>query len=214
MKLTLAALVVVLPSLAAAAPSFESAAADSMAAFEATSIPRPAAAEFAEHARRPAISTMQGDFNGQTAGLTLDHRAWTIEGGLNGQAVKVAIDNDGKTVKGQVNGREFAINFDWTPERIAYKGAVNGSDIEYTVDWHAGIVDGFANGEKLHLEFSLPNGTVDADKSSLNGAPVGLTLDAHSGLLSGTFGGKDLRLTLVNADLSDFLENLYLFVKP
>ena len=213
MNLTLAALIALLPSLAAAAPSLESAASGSLAAFETMALPRPSASS-AALARRPAVATMQGGFDGQTAGLTLDRRAWTIVGGLNGQAVKIAIDNDAKTVTGAVNGRNVALTFDWTPERVSYKGAVNGSDIEYTIDWHARVVDGFANGAKIHLEFSLPDGTVDGGKSSVNGASAGLALDAPSGRLTGTFGGKDVGLTLVNADLSDFLQNLYLFVKP
>ena len=213
MNLTLAALIALLPSLAAAAPSLESVASGSLAAFETMALPRPSASS-AALARRPAVATMQGGFDGQTAGLTLDRRAWTLVGGLNGQAVKIAIDNDAKTVTGALNGRTVALTIDWTPERVSYKGSVNGSNVEYTIDWQAGTVEGFANGAKLHLEFSLPDGSVDRSKSAVNGAPVGLTLDAPSGRLTGTFGGKDIGLTLVNADLSDFLQNLYLFLKP
>ncbi|MFI5348152.1 MAG: hypothetical protein ACHQ2Z_01290 [Elusimicrobiota bacterium] len=187
MKLTITALALLLPALAVAAPAAE---------------------------RRPEIATMEGGFSGRPARLTLLRREWRIAGEINGQEVKVAIDNEAKTVTGSANGQPVALTFDATPERTSYKGAVNGSTIEYSIDWQAGVIDGAANGSKLHLEFNLDGGTVDRKKSALNGAPVGLTLEAASGRLSGTIGGKDIGLTLTDADLADFLENLYLFVKP
>ncbi|MFI5363663.1 MAG: hypothetical protein ACHQ49_16990 [Elusimicrobiota bacterium] len=210
MNMTLVVIAALLPSLAAAAPSFESQVEGSLAAFQTT---RPDAAAFSALARRPAVATVSGGFNGQTASLTLDRRAWTIVGGLNGMSVKVAIDQAAKTVAGSLNGETVALTFVDGPDSVSYKGAINGADVEYSIDWQAGIVDGSANGSALHLEFNVASGAVDAAKSYVNGAPVGLTLDAPSGRLTGTFGGKDVGLTLVNADLSDFLQNLYLFLK-
>lgn len=165
-------------------------------------------------ARQPAVADMSGSFSGQTAHLTLDRRAWTVSGALVGQTVSIAIDQDAKTVKGAANGSAVDLSFVWTPENVSYKGSVNGSGIAYKIDWQAGVVDGAANGSPLHIVFDLANGTVDKDKSYANGWPVSLGLDAASGKLAGTLGGRDVALTLVNADLSDFLQNLYLFLQP
>ena len=213
----LSVLALVLPSAAAAAPSLESAAAGSWAAFETAAFPAPAAIpafRATAAGRRPMVASIDGAYSGRTAALVLDRRAWTVSGALNGQDVKIAIDNDAKTVTGAANGTAVDLTFVWTPENVSYKGAANGSSIAYRIDWQAGILDGTANGSPVHIEFNFAIGTVNKDKSYANGAPVDLTFDTVSGKLAGTLGGRNVALTLVNADLSDFFQNLYLFLKP
>jgi hypothetical protein len=165
-------------------------------------------------ARLPAVATMNGSFSGQAAGLTLDRRAWTVVGAIEGQGVNVTIDQDAKTIKGTTSGQTVALTFDWSPAKVSYSGSANGSGIEYSIDWQAGVLDGKANGSPVHIEFNVAAGTVDKDKSYANGWPVTLALDPPSGKLTGALGGRDVALTLVNADLSDFLQNLYLFLMP
>ncbi|MDE2142764.1 MAG: hypothetical protein KGJ84_10165 [Elusimicrobia bacterium] len=213
MRRLLAALVLAVPCAAAAAPSLESAAAGSLSSFATAALPSPSARLVAA-ARRPMAATIDGAFSGQTASLAIDRRAWTVTGALAGREVKVAIDNAASTITGGANGAAVDLTFAWTPERVAYKGAANQSSVDYAIDWTNGVLDGTANGSPVHIEFSLANGTVDSDKSYANGWPVTLTYDPVSGKLAGALGGRNVALTMVNADLSDFLQNLYLFLQP
>jgi hypothetical protein len=212
MNMTIAAFVALLPALAAAAPSLESAASGSLAAFEAAPLPRPTAAA-AALARRPAVATIKGGMSGFPVDLTFDRGAWTITGGIGGYPADIHIDQDGKKVSGGVNGSPIELTFDWTPEKVTYKGAANLSPVEYMVDWQAGTVDGYANNARLHLEFDLAKGTVNPDKSYANAAPVGLALDAQSGKLTGAMNHSAVEMTIVNGDLSDFLQYLFVFLK-
>jgi hypothetical protein len=212
MKL-LAALLLSLPSAAFAAPSAESAAAGSMAAFQSAALPAPMLQRVAA-GRRPMIASFDGSFSGSKASLTLDRRAWTVVGSLSGQDVKVAIDNDAKTIKGSANGAAVDMTFLWSPGLISYRGAANGSSVSYTVDFDNGIAYGSANGSPVRIEFNVADGTVNKDRSYANGWPVDLALEPVSGKLTGSIGGRNVEMTLVNADLSDFLQNLYLFLRP
>ncbi|MFI5345296.1 MAG: hypothetical protein ACHQ51_02870 [Elusimicrobiota bacterium] len=212
MRRLLAALALALPSAAAAAPSLESAAAGTLAAFETTALPRPSPRMLAI-ARQPAVATMEGGFAGFPFGLTLDRRAWTINGAIGGTSFGVKIDHDAKTITGGLNGSPVELSFDWTPEKVSYSGTVNQGPVDYTVDWQAGVVEGHANGLPLHLEFNLQTGVIDGDKSFVNGMPMGLTLDAVTGKATGAINGQSFGMTIVNADLSEVVQYLFVFLK-
>jgi hypothetical protein len=149
-------------------------------------------------ARRPAAGWVQGEL----INVTFDRRAWTIKGGAMGESVNLFIDHNAKTIKGGAHGQPLDATFTWSTEKYTLKG----DRIDYVIDWRAGTIQGAVNGTPISAQFSLAGGWVKGD--GLN-----LLLDGPSGRLTGGAAGTQVDAVVVNLDLSDLLQHLYLLIK-
>jgi hypothetical protein len=163
------------------------------------------------------MGTIKGGINGAKADISLNKLAWTITGGLNGSPVDVKIDQDAKTITGGANGSPVDLKFDWSPEQVTVTGGADSSEVNYTVNWKNGLLEGYAGGAPLRMEFDMQEGVADANIVKVTGyaggADLDLTFNKISGRISGGMGGAPVNMTLVNCDLYDFLQYAFLFVK-
>lgn len=164
----------------------------------------------ARFAKRPRVGTMTGGFAGAPVSLTFDRVEWTLTGGVNGWPLEVKIDHDGGKLTGGANGSPVDLLFAWTPDRVAYDGEANLSMITLTIDWKAKTIDGTSNHSPVHVDFDLEAGTA---KGYANNAPVDLKFEPISGKLTGGINHAPVDATLVNMDLSDFLQYFWVFLK-
>lgn len=166
----------------------------------------PVAAQAA--ARRPQRAWMAGGFGGAPVELVFDRVQWTIKGGINGAPVDLAIDHANSRITGGI-GAPVDLVFDWTPDRVNVRGGAGGRLADYVVDWKAGTVRGGIGGP-VELAFSLKEGWV---RGGAAGFPVDLQYHALSGRLTGGMNGAPVDAVLTNMDLSEVLQNLFLFVR-
>ena len=158
----------------------------------------------------PVVATIKGGMNHSPVDLTLNRREWTIKGGINLSPTDLKIDHDRKTITGGANHSPVDLSFQWSTEKIVIEGGANRSPVSLTVDWTAGTITGHASHSPVRVEFDLQKGTA---KGYAGLAPVELALDNASGRLTGGMNHSPVDVTLVNCDLSDFLQYFFLFLK-
>ncbi|MFZ2959438.1 MAG: hypothetical protein WA705_21330 [Candidatus Ozemobacteraceae bacterium] len=157
----------------------------------------------------PRFGTISGAIDGMGVNITLDRTLWTITGTLNQAPINVKIDHSRMTIFGTANKYPIDLDFTWTPEKVTYKGLAAASTYESTLIWSPGSLTGFAGGAPLNLNFDIEAGVVHG--TACKGF-VSLSFDKVSGRLLGNFAGRAVNIVLVNLDLFDFLQHLYLFL--
>jgi len=109
------------------------------------------------------------------------------------------------------------LKFDWSTQEVRVYGGANHSQVNYTVNWKNGLLQGYLNNAPLKLEFNMGEGYVDQTIVSVNGyagnAPVGLVYNKVNGHIGGYMNNSPVDVNLVNCDLYDFLQYLFVFVK-
>lgn len=164
----------------------------------------------ATRAGAPVVGWMRGRVDGAAVDVTFDRRAQTIRGSAFGQPVRVDVNDEQQTVTGEAGGAPLALQRTWTPEAVGLDGTWRGSDFRMGVDWTQGTARGEAGGRAIDLRFDLQQGHL---AGTFAGAPVSLEHDATSGHLRGTLAGRQAAIDITNRDLSDFIQNIYLFVR-
>ncbi|MBI5881582.1 MAG: hypothetical protein HZB91_00525 [Elusimicrobia bacterium] len=162
------------------------------------------------------VGTIKGGMNHSPVDITIDKRAWTIKGGMNHSPVDVAIDHEKARITGGANHSPVDLAFAWTPESMLVEGGANRSPVKLYVNWKDGILTGHANHSPVKVEFDMKAGDADAKTVELKGyanhAPVVLSFDKVSGRLTGGMNHAPVDVTIVNADLYDFLQYFFLFL--
>ena len=159
---------------------------------------------------RPRIATITGGMNLTPVDLTFDRVEWTIKGGIAGSPVDVKIDHDKAKITGGANQSPIDLTFKWSPEAYSVEGGANLSPIKLDIDWQKGTLNGYANHSTVAVTFNLEEGWV---KGAANHSGLELKYDKISGKLTGGMNQAPVGVTLTNMDLSDFLQNFFLFLR-
>ena len=160
-------------------------------------------------ASRNPVGAVTGAANHSLVELYFDRRTWEITGGANRSPVRLSIDHQKGLITVGANHSPVELRFTWTPERIVYEGGANRSPVRLELDWIKGRLEGNSNNSPVLLEFDLEQGWV---RGHAAGSPVQLQYDAVRGTITGAMNHSPADLRLVNLDLSDFLQHIYLFL--
>ncbi|MBI5745142.1 MAG: hypothetical protein HY952_11405 [Elusimicrobia bacterium] len=161
--------------------------------------------------------TIKGGMNASPVDLKINKLNWTITGGMNGSPVDVKINHEEHTITGGANLSPVDLKFVWSTEEVSVEGGANHSPVKYTVNWKAGLLEGYSNNAPLRLEFNMKedivDGTIVAVKGYANHAPVDLVFNKVNGHIGGGMNNAQVDVNLVNCDLYDFLQYVFLFLK-
>ncbi len=161
--------------------------------------------------------TIKGGMNHSPVDLKINKLNWTITGGMNLSPVDLKIDHDRKTIRGGANLSPVDLNFIWSTEEVTVYGGANSSPVFYTVNWKKGLLDGNIANSPVKLEFNMGEGYADQNTVKVSGyanhAPVSLTYNKVNGHIGGHMNHSPVDVNLVNCDLYDFLQYLFVFVK-
>lgn len=162
------------------------------------------------------IGTITGGMNNSPVDLTINKIEWTIKGGINLSPVDIKIDHDNKTIKGGANHSPVDLIFEWATEETVIKGGANLSPVSYRINWKEGILEGYSNHNPLKLYFDMKEGIAGDYIVEINGyansSPVKLKYDKISGKIIGVMNHSKVDINLINCDLYDFLEYIFLFL--
>jgi len=163
------------------------------------------------------MGTIKGGMNSSPVDVKFNKLDWTITGGMNSSPVDVKIDQNEKTITGGANHSPVDLKFVWSTEEVSVEGGANSSPVKYTVNWKNGLLEGYSNNAPLRLEFNMDEGNADATLVSVTGyanhAPVELTYNKVNGHIGGGMNNSPVDVYLVNCDLYDFLQYVFLFIK-
>ena len=158
----------------------------------------------------PRIGTIKGKLGCScVVDLTFDRREWAIKGQAADGLVNIAIDHDAMRLTGVSMKQPVDLNMTWTPERILYQGTIGTLPAKLLIDWKRGTLDGELRGKAVKLIFSLETGKAEG---TFGGVPDQFDLDKISGNMTGELNNTGFELNLVNLDLSDILQHVYLFL--
>ena len=161
--------------------------------------------------------TIKGGMNHSQVDVKINKLDWTIKGGINNSPLDVRINHEEKTITGGANLSPVNLKFDWSTEEVRVYGGANHSQVNYTVNWKGGLLQGYLNNAPLKLEFDLGQGYADQTIVSVKGyaaaAPVNLTYNKVNGHIGGYMNNSPVDVNLVNCDIYDFLQYLFVFVK-
>lgn len=142
--------------------------------------------------------------------ITFDRVAWTITGTAGDKPVDVKIDHAACTIRGTAMDSGIDLTFKWTPQEVGFDGEAYGYPYWVNINWDGKTATGGIGCSMLDLTFNLQGGTLTGD---LGGKPANLKYDEISGRLTGELFKRPVDLKLVNLDLSDFIQHMYLFVR-
>jgi len=162
------------------------------------------------------MATIKGGMNHSPVDIKFNKLDWTITGGMNHSPTDLKIDHEAGKITGGANLSPVDLKFAWSPEEVTVEGGANRSPVNYTVNWKKGLLEGYANHAPLKLEFSMGEGLADVTIVSVKGyagrAPVELTYNKVNGHIGGGMGHSPVDINLVNCDLYDFLQYVFLFI--
>lgn len=162
------------------------------------------------------MGTIKGGMNHSPVDVKINKLDWTITGGMNLSPVDMKIDHDRKTIRGGANLSPVDLNFIWSTEEVTVYGGANSSPVFYTVNWKKGLLDGSISNSPVKLEFNMGEGYADQTIVNVSGyanhAPVELTYNKVNGHIGGGMNHSPVDLNLVNCDLYDFLQYVFLFL--
>lgn len=161
------------------------------------------------------IGIITGSINNLPADITINKIEWTIKGGVNSYPINIEIDHDTKKIKGLLGNSYVNLNFDWSIESVKVFGKIDNGQVNYYIDWKEGILSGLLNEKQINLRFNMYEDIVGANKVKINGN-IGyynteLIFDKVSGKLNGNIGYYNIDIKLVNCDLYDFLQYIFVF---
>ena len=162
------------------------------------------------------MATIKGGMNHSPVDVKFNKLDWTITGGMNHSPVDLKIDHETKTITGGANRSPVDLKFAWSTEEVTVEGGANRSPVKYTVNWKKGLLEGYASHAPLRMEFNMGEGQADATIVTVKGyagnAPVDLVYNKVNGHIGGGMGHSPVDIDLVNCDLYDFLQYVFLFV--
>ena len=165
-------------------------------------------------AARPWFGSIRGTSSGQPLDLSINRRSWELVGTANGQAVSLrtyAPETTSPNVDGTANGRCVRASMAYSPVKVSLFGD-GQCPLDWTVDYQGKRANGFVYDKQTSLTLDLENGYGTAN-GSYGLQPVDLRLTTD-GTLTGSINGGSINAHVENADMSDVLEHLYLFLKP
>jgi len=164
------------------------------------------------------IATITGGMNHSPVDMTINKLEWTIKGGINLSPIDLKINHENHTITGGANLSPVDLKFSWSKEEVTVEGGANRSPVKYTVNWENGILEGYSNNAPLKLNFDMKEGLAGENiveiKGYANNSPVDLQFDKISGELKGGMNYSPVEIKLVNCDLYDFLQYIFIFLKP
>lgn len=159
------------------------------------------------------IGKINGEINGNPLNLTYNKILWTVEGKIGEKAVEISINHDNKNISGKIGDRKVNLNFKWSPEKVNIFSKDNSTN--YTAIWKKGILEGKIDGKDIHLKFDMKEDVAGEHivfvKGKYNTNIVNIKFDKISGELTGTFNSGNINLKLINCDLYDFLQYIFIF---
>jgi len=169
--------------------------------------------------RKPVrIGTITGGMNHSPVDITINKLEWTIKGGINLSPIDLKIDNDNNRITGGANLSLVDLKFLWSEEEITIEGGANRSPVKYTVNWKNGILEGYSNNAPIKLTFDMKEGIAGENiieiKGYANNSPVTLQFNKTSGELTGGMNYSPVNIKLINCDLYDFFQYIFIFLKP
>lgn len=161
--------------------------------------------------------TIKGAMNNGPVDIKFDKLNWTFTGGLNHSPVDLKIDHEESSITGGANLSPVSLKFDWSTEEVKVYGGANQGPVNYTVNWKKGLLEGYASGSPVKLEFNMGQGYAGQTIVNVTGyaghAPVALTYNKVNGRIGGSMNHSPVDVNLVNCDLYDFLQYFFLFMK-
>lgn len=162
------------------------------------------------------IGTITGGMNYSPVDITINKISWTVKGGINFSPVDLTINHEEKTIKGGANHSPVDLKFDWSTEEVRVYGGANHSPVDYTVNWKKGVLEGYSNHSPVRIEFDMKESVAGENtvelKGYANNSPVELKFDKISGKLTGAMNYSPVDIKLVNCDLYDFLQYIFIFL--
>lgn len=169
---------------------------------------------------RSNYAVRNGEINGlinyASVDITFDKINWIMRGNVNLEFLWIEINHEEKTIKGGANHSPVDLKFDWSTEKVRVYGGANHSPVDYTVNWKKGVLEGYSNHSPVRIEFDMKESVAGENtvelKGYANNSPVELKFDKISGKLTGGMNNSPVDIKLVNCDLYDFLQYIFIFL--
>ena len=158
------------------------------------------------------VGTIKGGMNHSPVDITIDKRAWTIKGGMNHSPVDIAIDHEKARITGGANHSPVSLAFAWTPESVLVEGGANRSPVKLYVNWKDGILTGYANHNPVRSSRHEGDATPTVGSRATPTTRPWSELRQGLGRLTSGMNHAPVDVTIVNADLYDFLQYFFLFL--